>query len=112
MKYYKVKASDNSFSETSLALKSFYALIALMFLLIPEWIAAELLALLSNFQKRKLPSKGIAWETNSELKLASMNMLELRFLASKLKIKGYSRQNREDLSRHLIKHMGKNFYLE
>ena len=51
----------------------------------------------------ELPRESDEWRSNQELKLAKLNILELRLLAQKLSIHGYSNENRNSLIRRIIR---------
>ena len=48
-----------------------------------------------------LPNEGDAWEKDNELKLSKMNIYELRLIAKRLSIHGYSNENRNSLIRRI-----------
>ena len=51
--------------------------------------------------KDKLPNEGDAWENDIELRLSKMNIYELRLMAKRLCIHGYSNENRNSLIRRI-----------
>lgn len=81
-----------------------YGLIAVLMVLIPEWMAEGL-----NFDfeasTTQLPMRARAWQTLPELRLASMNISELRQLAKEQSLWGYSCDSRDRLSQRLLKRM-------
>ena len=81
-----------------------YGLLAVLFVLVPEWMAGGALA---GFRQSRegsdLPVTAGAWRRVPELRLAAMNLLELRLLARELRLGGYSRLNRDELNRHLLR---------
>ncbi len=84
-----------------------YGLIAVVVVLIPEWIAEITLTLSRNTSDEKLPLKALTWQTQPELRLASMNLKELRQLAKELGILGYSSENRDELTKRLMRSLKK-----
>ena len=48
-----------------------------------------------------LPNEGDAWENDTELKLSKMNIYELRLMAKRLSIHGYSNEDRNSLIRRI-----------
>ena len=48
-----------------------------------------------------MPNEGEAWDKDIELKLSKMNIYELRLMAKKLSIHGYSNENRNTLIRRI-----------
>ena len=79
-----------------------YGLIAVLIVLIPEWLAETVLALSHSSTEKSLPKKGILWEEIPELQLAEMNIRDLRNLAMRLQLHGYSNENRNALSKRVL----------
>ncbi len=81
-----------------------YGLLAVLFVLVPEWMAGGALA---GFRQGRegsdLPVTAGAWRRVPELRLAAMNLLELRLLARELRLRGYSRLDRDALNRLLLR---------
>ena len=83
-----------------------YGLLAVLMVLVPEWLADGALAGLPNSDKRDmLPAASVAWRRVPELLLASMSLMELRQLAQALHQRGYSAMAREQLSAVLLKRL-------
>ncbi|WP_398329050.1 Rho termination factor N-terminal domain-containing protein [Vulcanococcus sp.] len=81
-----------------------YGLLAVLFVLVPEWMADGALAgLRAGRDGSDLPMTTTAWQRIPELRLASMNLVELRDLARALRLWGYSSLNREQLSASLLR---------
>ena len=81
-----------------------YGLLAVLFVLVPEWMADGALAgLRSGREDSALPVPTAAWQRIPELRLAAMNLWELRQLARELRLWGYSSLNREQLSSSLLR---------
>ncbi|MFM2172112.1 MAG: hypothetical protein RLZZ54_39 [Cyanobacteriota bacterium] len=81
-----------------------YGLLAVLFVLVPEWMADGALAgLRSGREDSALPVPTAAWQRIPELRLAAMNLRELRQLARELRLWGYSNLNREQLSSSLLR---------
>lgn len=81
-----------------------YGLLAVLFVLVPEWMADGALAgLRSGREDSALPVPTAAWQRIPELRLAAMNLRELRQLARELRLWGYSSLNREQLSSSLLR---------
>ena len=88
---------------SSKALVTLYGLIAVIIVIIPEWLA-ELTFSISKFDSEKqLPWNNDCWQTKPELRLAAMNIKELRALAMSMKIQGYSAEPKEMLSKRIEK---------
>ena len=79
-----------------------YGLIAVLVVLIPEWIADGTLSLGESQRRSNLPLASRAWRTLPELQLASMNLAALRQLGRQLRIWGYASDNRERLTARLL----------
>jgi hypothetical protein len=80
-----------------------YGLIAVLVVLIPEWLADGTLALNERPGRSAMPMTSRAWRTLPELQLASMTLYELRLLARDLRLWGYSSDNRDKLTNRLLK---------
>ncbi len=78
-----------------------YNILAVLIVIIPEFFA-ELIYTIEVSQHRViLPNEGDAWDKDTELKLSKMNICELRLMAKKLRIHGYSSDNRNSLIRRI-----------
>jgi hypothetical protein len=80
-----------------------YGLIAVLVVLIPEWLADGTLALNERPSRSAMPMTSRAWRTLPELQLASMTLNELRLLARDLRLWGYSSDPRNELTERLLK---------
>ena len=81
-----------------------YGLLAVLFVLVPEWMAdGALSGLRQGREGSALPMPTAAWQRIPELRLAAMNLRELRQLARDLRLWGYSSFNREQLSGCLLR---------
>lgn len=80
-----------------------YGLLAVLVVLVPEWMASgALLTLLGRQRGAALPTPTRAWRQLPELRLASMSLAELRLLARQLRVRGYAGQARDPLSARLL----------
>lgn len=80
-----------------------YGLLAVLFVLVPEWMAdGALTGLRGGREGSALPMTTSAWQRVPELRLAAMQLRELRQLARELRLWGYSSLNREQLTRCLL----------
>lgn len=83
-----------------------YGLLAVLFVLVPEWMAG---GAWYGFREGRdgsvLPVTAQAWRRLPELRLASMHLRELRQLAQQQGIRGYSRCNREELTKRLLRRL-------
>lgn len=81
-----------------------YGLLAVLFVLVPEWMAGGALASLRQGREGSdLPVTAAAWRRLPELRLAAMNLRELRDLSRALRIWGYAGLNREQLTGRLLR---------
>lgn len=80
-----------------------YGLLAVLFVLVPEWMASgALFGFREGRQGSELPAPSGAWKRLPELRLASLNLAELRQLAQERGLIGYSRQGRQELTARLL----------
>ncbi|WP_392349733.1 hypothetical protein [Parasynechococcus sp.] len=82
-----------------------YGLIAVLVVLIPEWIADGTLNLGGRVVRNPLPMSGPAWKAIPELQLAALSLAELRILASRMRLIGYASDSRDKLTRRLLRRM-------
>lgn len=85
-----------------------YGLLAVLVVLMPEWLAGGALRGLNlGGETADLPAPSMAWQRIPELRLATMNLADLRLLARQQKIVGYTRLGRQDLSQRLLRRLKK-----
>ncbi|MFN5117218.1 MAG: hypothetical protein ACK5FE_11275 [Cyanobacteriota bacterium] len=83
-----------------------YGLLAVLFVLVPEWMAGSaLLGFGPDREGSDLPAPSIAWQRVPELRLAGMATAELRLLARQLRLPGYAGLNRNRLTARLLKRL-------
>lgn len=83
-----------------------YGFLAVLFVLVPEWMAGGALLSFSGGRRGSdLPAAAAAWQKLPELRLASMGLAELRQLAHGLRMAGYASLSRERLSSRLIQRL-------
>jgi hypothetical protein len=81
-----------------------YGLLAVLVVLIPEWMASGAMqGLIKGTTAAPLPGPSGAWRRLPELKLAAMSLAELRLLARQLHVPGYGALARDRLSARLLK---------
>ena len=80
-----------------------YSILAILIVIIPEFFAEFIYEIGMSQQSNVLPKESDAWRNNEELKLSKMNILQLRLLAQKLSIHGYSNENRNSLIRRITR---------
>ena len=78
-------------------------ILAILIVIIPEFFAELIYTMEASQHKNILPDEGDAWFNNTELKLSKMNIYELRLMAKKLRIIGYSSDNRNSLIRRIVR---------
>lgn len=80
-----------------------YGLLAVLFVLVPEWMAeGALIGWRGRRPGAPLPPAAAAWQKLPELRLASMNLAELRQLAAHLRLGHYAGLRRDRLSARLL----------
>lgn len=80
-----------------------YGLLAVLVVLVPEWMAGSaLFSFRDNREGSVLPVASGAWQRLPELRLATMTLAELRPLARALRLRGYGRCTREQLTAALL----------
>ena len=102
------KNNKNGLNPPSKALIKIYGILAILLVIIPEWLAEVTLGIENISHNSGLPKKDIVWKTNPELRISIMNIRELRELAMQLKIGGYSRETKDFLKVRILKEMKKN----
>ncbi len=80
-----------------------YNVLAILIVIIPEYFAELIYSIEASQHKRILPNEGDAWQKETELILSKMNIYELRLMAKRLCIHGYSNENRNSLIRRINK---------
>tara|TARA_Y100001968_G_scaffold326839_1_gene370682 strand:- start:727 stop:1059 length:333 start_codon:yes stop_codon:yes gene_type:complete len=80
-----------------------YNILAILIVIIPEFFAELIYTIQISQHKNILRNEGDAWQNNTELKLSKMNIYELRLMAKKYRIHGYSSDNRNSLIRRIKK---------
>ena len=78
-----------------------YNILAILIVIIPEYLAELIYTIEASQHKGVLPSEGDAWANETELRLSKMNIYELRLMAKTLCIHGYSNENRNSLIRRI-----------
>jgi hypothetical protein len=83
-----------------------YGLLAVLVVLVPEWMAGGALEGLGRRRRgQPLPPSGSAWQRLPELRLASQELAELRQLARQLGLPGYAGLNRDHLTARLLRRL-------
>ena len=78
-----------------------FNILAILIVIIPEFIAELIYSIEMSQHNDKLPNDSLAWEKDTELKLSRMNIFELRLMAKRLCIHGYSNESRNSLIRRI-----------
>ena len=84
-------------------LVEFYALLAVVLVLVPEWLANTAMENLDITKGERLRLRSRAWQWDPELMLGAMTMVQLRQLARQQGLWGYSREHRDRLVRRLLR---------
>ncbi len=83
-----------------------YGLLAVLFVLVPEWMAG---GALNGFRDARegseLPSPSGAWQRLPELHLATMGLAQLRLMGRRLRVRGYAGMNRQKLTARLLRQL-------
>lgn len=96
-------AGRRPFNPLPRGLVELYGLLAVLFVLVPEWMAGgALIGFREGRQGANLPAPSGAWRRVPELRLAGLGLAELRRLAHSERISGYGRLNREELTARLL----------
>jgi hypothetical protein len=83
-----------------------YGLLAVLFVLVPEWMAGgALVGFKDGRAGSQLPVTASAWRRVPELRLAAMGLGELRLLAKELRIQGYASLRRDRLTVRLLQRL-------
>lgn len=83
-----------------------YGLLAVLFVLVPEWMAGgALFGFRDGREGSDLPLPSGAWSRLPELRLATMNLAELRQLARSERIAGYGGCSRDRLTARLLRRL-------
>ena len=82
-----------------------YGLIAVLVVLIPEWIADGTINLGQINGVDSLPMRARAWRTLPELRLASMSLSQMRNLARELRLLHYAMDTRSRLNTRLLRRL-------
>lgn len=80
-----------------------YGLLAVLFVLVPEWMAGGAMGTLpEGGSGSALPVRSSAWSRIPELHLATLSLREMRLLAREEHLWGYSRLSRQALNDQLL----------
>tara|TARA_Y100001968_G_C19360369_1_gene719424 strand:- start:48 stop:410 length:363 start_codon:yes stop_codon:yes gene_type:complete len=83
-------------------LLNIYGILAVIIVLIPEWLA-ELLLALEHKEIKQIYIKRSAWKNYPSMRIESMSLREIRHMANKMNLIGYSSDSRKLLSRRILK---------
>ncbi|WP_255441445.1 MULTISPECIES: hypothetical protein [unclassified Synechococcus] len=83
-----------------------YGLLAVLFVLVPEWMAGGAMRSIPGVnQGNPLPVTASAWRRLPELRLAALNLVQLRQLARQLRLWGYASQGRDRLTARILRRL-------
>ncbi len=110
-KYQKHKAgiSKQKLRPLPKRLTYIYHILAIVIIIIPEWIAQAILSINHNIYSNEIKLKTSSWERHPELIIAAMTMKELRLTAKKFKLTGYAGESRETLTTRVFQILSFNF---
>ena len=80
-----------------------YGILAVIFVLIPEWIAEFGITFDNDYFKNNIPKYKSNYSEINYLYISTLTIKELRLLASKLKILGYSNENKKFIKRRILR---------
>ena len=90
----------------SVGLVELYGFLAVLVVLMPEWLAGGAMRGLNlGRQQADLPAPSQAWQRVPELRLAMLNLAELRRLACHHRVAGYGTLGRTQLTERLLKRL-------
>ena len=95
------KTLDNQ-EKVSRILINIYGIMAIIFVLIPEWIAEIGITIENDHFKNELPKYSEKMK-DTFIYISSLEIKELRKIAIKLKIHGYSNENKRSLKKRILK---------
>jgi hypothetical protein len=85
-----------------------YGLLAVLFVLVPEWMAGGALqGFKEGREGSELPLPSVAWQRLPELQLATMGLAELRLMARRERLSGYTAMGRQRLTNRLMRRLSK-----
>ena len=89
-----------------------YNILAILIVIIPEFFAELIYTMEVSQHENILPDEGEAWVNNTELKLSKMNIYELRLMAKRLRIFGYTSDTRNLLIRRIARRTNRRIKLK
>ena len=85
-----------------------YGLLAVLFVLVPEWMAGGVLkGFPEGREGSELPLPSMAWQRLPELQLATMGLAELRLMARRERLWGYTVMGRQRLTNRLMRRLSR-----
>ena len=85
-----------------------YGLLAVLFVLVPEWMAGSALkGFREGREGSELPLPSMAWQRLPELQLATMGLAEMRLLARRERVRGYTTMDRQRLTNRLMRRLSR-----
>ena len=83
-----------------------YGLLAVLFVLVPEWMAGGAMRSIPGVhQGNPLPVTASAWRRLPELRLAALDLAQLRELARSLRLWGYASDSRDRLTLRILRRL-------
>lgn len=84
-----------------------YGVLAVLLVLVPEWLADTLLERANISRGNPLMPFSVAWRRDPELLMGRMTLWQLRTLAQRLGLRHYARNHREQLVNRLLHRMAR-----
>ena len=85
-----------------------YGLLAVLVVLVPEWMASGALkGFPEGREGSELPLPSMAWQRLPELQLATMGLAELRLMARRERLFGYTVMGRQRLTNRLMRRLSR-----
>lgn len=88
-------------------LTNIYGILAVVFVLIPEWIAELTLSIHKDQYSDEIIKTNDLWKKNTYIYISSLSIKELRRYAYKLKINGYASENQNALKARILKRLNR-----
>ena len=82
-----------------------YGFIAVLVVLIPEWLADGTINIGQTGGPSTLPMRARAWRTLPELRLAAMSLREMRQMAREMRLIQYGGETRDQLTARMLRRL-------
>ena len=82
-----------------------YNLLAIILIIIPEYVAESLIRINPEYINFTIPRRGPSWQESFELRVIQITLRDLREIGRNKGISCYSRMNKEELIKRLGSHL-------